>query len=498
MKKVRVTASFLAIALTITSVCVSVGTIDAAKKPKLNKSKVTVKVGETVKLKVKNGNKKAKIKWKSSKKSIATVNKGKKSSATVKGIAEGKTKVTATYKFKSKKFKLKCNVTVDKAGNASAGTANTPGAGTAAPSAASGQSGIENTKAPDNNNEPENTPTKKPAATKRPTPTKTPVPSPSPTPYLVNPYKVDLSTVKTETDGVPDRVCDVKYNEETKSLDATMDGWAGFIVRSPITDRKDEYKYVKVTYNLNSAGDVNIYAGQYDATTGETGTGWSPEIKLNQYDMDKETTLILGSYDYLNGEPLGAVKIFNFGDVTNISITDITFYMDGDKSEEIPGPDASASPDTSAEPKPNEVDFSAEQPYKNKDGDVTAEYSGGTYNITIPQFKGIGFEAPADMTCKYIEITYTSDSDLNTTLFDAGYQGSTDRGKPGEHSSDQKEETPVLKKAETETTLKIEAGENYQGNCIKAIKIAHIDFDNAAPKTIKIKSIKFFEAAPDA
>ena len=46
-------ASFLAIALTITSVCVSAGTIDAAKKPKLNKSKVTVKVGETVKLKVK-------------------------------------------------------------------------------------------------------------------------------------------------------------------------------------------------------------------------------------------------------------------------------------------------------------------------------------------------------------------------------------------------------------------------------------------------------------
>lgn len=90
MKKVRVTASLLAIALTITSVCVSAGTVDAAKKPKLNKSKVTVKVGETTKLKVKKGNKKAKIKWKSNKKSIATVKKGKKSSATVKGIAEGK------------------------------------------------------------------------------------------------------------------------------------------------------------------------------------------------------------------------------------------------------------------------------------------------------------------------------------------------------------------------------------------------------------------------
>ena len=177
-----------------------------------------------------------------------------------------------------------------------------------------------------------------------------------------------------------------------------------------------------------------------------------------------------------------------------ITVYDPVEYVEPGKE---PGEDE-PGPDTSAEPKPNEVDFSAEQPYKNKDGDVTAEYSGGTYNITIPQFKGIGFEAPADMTCKYIEITYTSDSDLNTTLFDAGYQGSTDRGKPGEHSSDQKEETPVLKKAETETTLKIEAGENYQGNCIKAIKIAHIDFNNAAPKTIKIKSIKFFEAAPDA
>lgn len=86
----------------------------AAKKIKLNKSKLTLKVGETYTLKLKNN--KAKIKWSSSKKKIATVSaKGK-----VKAKKPGTTAITATAKGK----KYKCKVTVKKASNKT--TSNTP------------------------------------------------------------------------------------------------------------------------------------------------------------------------------------------------------------------------------------------------------------------------------------------------------------------------------------------------------------------------------------
>ena len=66
------------------------------KKPKLNKKKVTLYVGKSVRLKVKGAGKK--VKWKSSNKKIATVSsKGK-----VKAKKKGKAKITA--KFGKKKL----------------------------------------------------------------------------------------------------------------------------------------------------------------------------------------------------------------------------------------------------------------------------------------------------------------------------------------------------------------------------------------------------------
>ncbi len=72
------------------------------KKPKLNKTKLTLAVGKTAKLKVKNTKKK--VKWSSSKKKIASVSKKGK----VKGKKAGKTTITAKVGSK----KLKCKVTV--------------------------------------------------------------------------------------------------------------------------------------------------------------------------------------------------------------------------------------------------------------------------------------------------------------------------------------------------------------------------------------------------
>ncbi len=333
MRKSKIMASVLALALAVTSLSVPSGAADAAKKPKLNKSKTSVEVGGTIKLKVKNGSKKAKVTWKSSKKSVAKVKKVKKAKtaqAIVTGVAEGSAKITATYKLKGKKTKLKCNVTVGSANKGAEATA-APGTGTQPPSAAPTQPGTDadNTKAPDNDKEtPTSTPTKKP--TERPTK----APTPTPTPFMVNPYIADLSTLEITVDGMPGTEdTTAAYNPETGCIESTMLGLSGFIVRSPITEKKEEYKYVEITYTLMSGGDVNIYAGKYDAEPGQDGTGWSSEIKLNNYTMDEEFTLLLSAKDWLENEPLGAIKIFNFGQDTTISISDITFYMDGDVSK---------------------------------------------------------------------------------------------------------------------------------------------------------------------
>jgi hypothetical protein len=74
------------------------------KEPSLSKTKVTLCVGQSTKLKVKNSGS-SKVTWTSSNKKIATVKSGK-----VKGIKSGKVTITAKVGKKS----MKCKVTVAK------------------------------------------------------------------------------------------------------------------------------------------------------------------------------------------------------------------------------------------------------------------------------------------------------------------------------------------------------------------------------------------------
>lgn len=82
--------------------------VNAATKPKLSKTKITMTVGQSKKLKVKGVSKKQakRIKWKSSKKKVVTVTKTGK----LKARKAGKATITA----KVGKKKLKCKVTVKK------------------------------------------------------------------------------------------------------------------------------------------------------------------------------------------------------------------------------------------------------------------------------------------------------------------------------------------------------------------------------------------------
>ncbi len=85
----------------------------ASKKAKLNKKKVTIGVGETYAIGLKNKQKKAKYTYKSSKKKVATVSKAGK----VKGIKKGTANVTVQQKLKKKTTRvgvLKVTVTARK------------------------------------------------------------------------------------------------------------------------------------------------------------------------------------------------------------------------------------------------------------------------------------------------------------------------------------------------------------------------------------------------
>lgn len=88
----------LALVLTMTPIYSSA----KAKKVKLSKTKVTLYVGKTTTLKLKNNKKK--IKWSSNKKKVATVSK--------KGVVKAKKKGTAKITAKVGKKKYTCKVTV--------------------------------------------------------------------------------------------------------------------------------------------------------------------------------------------------------------------------------------------------------------------------------------------------------------------------------------------------------------------------------------------------
>lgn len=99
----KILCGTLAAAMVLTTAAIPAS---AAAKPALNKTKLTMTVGDSAALKVKNAAKKEKITWASKKKTVASVtSKGK-----VTAKKAGKTVVSATLKKAGKT--LKCNVTV--------------------------------------------------------------------------------------------------------------------------------------------------------------------------------------------------------------------------------------------------------------------------------------------------------------------------------------------------------------------------------------------------
>ena len=83
---------------------------EAKTKPKLTANKKSVKVGQTYRLKLEGVSRRAKVKWKTSKKSVVSIAKKNGNIATLKAKKKGTAVVTAAYKQK----KYKCRITVRK------------------------------------------------------------------------------------------------------------------------------------------------------------------------------------------------------------------------------------------------------------------------------------------------------------------------------------------------------------------------------------------------
>ena len=165
-------AVLTAAALVLTGITVP-GSVGAKAKIRLNKKKVTIKVGGKVTLKLKNAKKK--VIWKSSKKKVASVS--------AKGIVRGKSVGTAKITAKSNKKSYTCMVIVKEKRDSFVEPDETEMPGTTVPTA---KPTGEPTKTPVN---PTSNPTKAPASEAPVNPTKSPVnptkepvdPTPEPT-----------------------------------------------------------------------------------------------------------------------------------------------------------------------------------------------------------------------------------------------------------------------------------------------------------------------------
>lgn len=111
MTRLRKTVTGVLTAALCITLIVPAGAEGAAKKPKLSKSKLSVKTGKTVTLKVKNAAK-AKISWKSNKKKIAKVKASGKYGCKITGVKRGNAVITCRIKKGRKTTTLKCKVTV--------------------------------------------------------------------------------------------------------------------------------------------------------------------------------------------------------------------------------------------------------------------------------------------------------------------------------------------------------------------------------------------------
>ena len=293
-----------------------------SKKPALSKKKISITVGKSAKIKVKNA-KGMKIKWKSKNKKIATVKKSGKYAVKIKAKKAGNTKVTATIRKGKKRYTRTCKVKVSTAstgtgkeptttGTTSTGTVSTntpPSGGTSSPQTTEPS---ETTAAPTATAAATSTTTATAVTTSSSTATATATSAVTATPTpMVSENLVAGSTVKSKDNNVSAKV------EGGKA----------------VTEFAGATQYSQATYNLASAVPLsNVLSIQYSLTVKGTpdsvcfklyNTAGSELSKITNYN---KTT---GEYkitipDELKTETVGGYAIMTNSDITGTQTAEAT------------------------------------------------------------------------------------------------------------------------------------------------------------------------------
>ena len=184
----------------------------------LNKKKVTLTVGKTVKLKLLNAKKK--VKWSSNKKSVATVS----SKGLVKAKKPGNAKITA----KCNKKKYTCKVYIKKKTKKPTDTTSTP----------------KETQVPNV------------TATAEPTvkPAETPVPTVKPTPDVTN---ITMKQIKEWNEGNQDYEVVCHENDKVSFI-------SGKVYPKQVKNQEDAYEAVAALRDLKQSKDINLCYIQTD------------------------------------------------------------------------------------------------------------------------------------------------------------------------------------------------------------------------------------------
>ena len=398
-------ALLCAMSLLVSSFLAQAGTpaVQAKKnKPVLSKKKISIAVGETTKIKVKNA-KGMKIKWKSKNKKIATAKKSGKYAVKIKAKKAGNTKVTATIRKGKKRYTCTCKVNVSTAStgigkepsvtgtpatsgtknpsvDSGAGASNTPGSGTTATPTATAT--VAATATPTATVTVTATATAAATATATPTATATatatvpPAPTVTPTP-VVSENAVEGSTVKSKSDNVTAKV------EGGKA----------------VTEFAKAAQYSQATYNLAAPVPLsNVESVHYSLTVEGTpdsacfklyNTAGSELSKLTNY--NKKT----GEYkitipDELKTETVGGYAIMTNSDIEGtqnavVTLNSLTFTYSG-VSPATPAPTNPSNPEVNENITLSASSFLASAaingtPAYNADGSVT---------VTVTQESGGG------------------------------------------------------------------------------------------------------------
>ena len=248
MKKFNAFMRSAAAMLLAASMVITVVPVDAAKAPKLSKTKLNLAVGAKKTIKVK-GKSIKKVTWKSTKAKIASVKKKGKVNAVVTAKKKGKAVIKATVISAGKKKVLKCKVTVNTGNPIQPTTA--PGVPTTAPSG-----------------DP-SAPTDTPAPTgPTPVPTETPVPE-------LDENNLAVANYPTIFSDVPD--CDmIRVGGNYYMVSTTMNMCPG----APIMKSTDlvNWQLVRYTYDtLKNDDRCNLTNGQHMYTNGQ----WATSIKYH-------------------------------------------------------------------------------------------------------------------------------------------------------------------------------------------------------------------------